>query len=169
MRVPGWACGSENPFGLYRSEPGKSKLVLKVNGEALAGPNMVRGYAAINRTWAKGDVITMDLPMDVRRVYAHPAVEADVERVALASGPLVYCLEGIDNPQQASCFLQSDSALSLVHKSDLFGGVNIIEGNAWSRQDQGEAKQVQFTAIPFYCQDNRAPNARIDVWIVEKE
>jgi len=104
----------------------------------------------------------------VRRVYAHPAVEADVGRVGLTCGPLVYCLEGVDNPQQASYCLQPDSALSVVRKPELLGGVNVIEGAAWSRREQGDARQVRLTAIPFYCQDNRQQKTRLDVWIPEQ-
>ncbi|MFZ1937237.1 MAG: hypothetical protein WCB27_11130 [Thermoguttaceae bacterium] len=37
----------------------------------------------------------MDMP--VRRVKAKPKVSADVGRVALQRGPIVYCVEGIDN------------------------------------------------------------------------
>ena len=39
----------------------------------------------------------MDLPMPVRRLYAHPRVRMDVGRVALSRGPLVYCIEQHDN------------------------------------------------------------------------
>lgn len=168
VRVPGWARGEENPFGLYRSDLDKSKVVLKVNGEVVANPDMVRGYAAIKRAWSKGDTITMDLPVAARRVYAHPAVEADAGRVALACGPLVYCLEGVDNPQPATCFLKAGSSLATVRKPDLLGGVNVVEGDAWSRQGSGEPKQVRFTAIPFYGQDNRAEKSPFDVWIPER-
>ena len=35
--------------------------------------------------------------MPVERVYADPNVKADVGRVALQRGPIVYCLEGVDN------------------------------------------------------------------------
>jgi DUF1680 family protein len=108
------------------------------------------------------------LPVAARRVYAHPAVEADAGRVALACGPLVYCLEGVDTPQPASCLLKADAALATVRKPDLLGGVNVVEGDAWSRQAGGEPRQVRFTAIPFYGQDNRVEKSPIDVWIPER-
>ena len=41
--------------------------------------------------------MTLDLPMPVRRLRAHPHVLADTGRVALAGG-LVYCLEAPDHP-----------------------------------------------------------------------
>ena len=36
--------------------------------------------------------------MPAERIYAHPAVRMDVGRVALKRGPLVYCVEEVDNP-----------------------------------------------------------------------
>ena len=60
---------------------------------------LVRGYARLHRQWKSGDVVELAMDMPVRRVKAHPKVEADVGRMALMRGPLVYCLEGVDNPE----------------------------------------------------------------------
>ena len=38
--------------------------------------------------------------MPVRRVLAHPNVQADRDRFAIERGPLVYCAEGADNSGQ---------------------------------------------------------------------
>ena len=40
------------------------------------------------------------MPMPVRRVLCHEAVEANRGRVALMCGPLVYYVEGVDNDGQ---------------------------------------------------------------------
>ncbi len=55
-----------------------------------------KGYAyiAINSDCAE---INVDFAMECRLVAANPAVEADIGRVALCRGPLVYCAERIDN------------------------------------------------------------------------
>jgi len=167
VRVPGWAQGQENPFGLYRSDLSPAPVEVKVNGESVRDPHMVRGYAAIQRLWKKGDTITLGLPVQARRIYAHPQVKADRGRVALASGPLVYCLEEIDNPGQWSYYLKPDTTLSLAWRPDLLGGVNVIQGAAFSQQDEGAARKIPLVAIPFYGQDNREPSSRMDVWIAE--
>ena len=60
----------------------------------------MRGYARIDRAWQHGDVIELALPMPVDRIKAHPKVEADIGRVALERGPIVYCLESVDNDGQ---------------------------------------------------------------------
>ena len=62
-----------------------------------SAPLMDRGYAHIRRRWQKGDEVALVLDMPAERIYAHPEVAADVGRVALKRGPIVYCLEGTDN------------------------------------------------------------------------
>jgi len=107
--------------------------------------------------------------MQVRRIHARPEVQADRGRVALASGPLVYCLEAIDNPQQTSYYLRADSMLSIACEPDLLGGMNVIRGAAFRRRQEGPVERVRLTAIPFFAQDNRASESRLDVWIPENE
>ena len=85
LRVPGW-CDDEP--------------AVTVNGEKLNGLKAEKGYLKIARTWKSGDVVRLNLPMPVKRVYADPHVQADEGRVALQRGPVVYCLEGVDNEGQ---------------------------------------------------------------------
>ena len=54
----------------------------------------------MTRTWAAGDELLLDLPLEVRFTYADPRVDAARGSVALERGPLVYCLEAVDNPGQ---------------------------------------------------------------------
>jgi DUF1680 family protein len=67
-----------------------------LNGEAVTG-EISRGYLYLTRSWQEGDVITLTLPMPVRRVYGNPQVRQQAGKVALQRGPLVYCLEEADN------------------------------------------------------------------------
>jgi hypothetical protein len=166
VRIPGWAAGQENPFGLYRSDL-KSKVKLKINGSEIKSPKIVRGYTSIERLWKKGDTIELELPMEPRRVYAHPAVEACRGRVAIQSGPLVYCVEEQDNPALRSYFLRPDSRLSMTYEPELLGGVNVIQAAAWSVRQDGQVQDVSLRAIPFYCQDNRQKTADMEVWLPE--
>ena len=163
----GWANGAENPSGLYKSNL-KSKITLKVNGKEIESPKIIRGYASIQRLWKKGDTVELELPMVPRRIHAHPEVHADHGKVALQSGPLVYCFEEMDNSDISSLILGADASLRLDYQSGLFGGVNLIKGRAFSRQQAGPAKEVEFTAIPFFCQDNREGGGTIEVWLPEK-
>ncbi|MCA1595910.1 MAG: glycoside hydrolase family 127 protein, partial [Chloroflexi bacterium] len=55
-------------------------------------------YAALTRQWKRGDRVVLSLPMPVRLVESHPRVTSNHGQVAICRGPLVYCLEAVDNP-----------------------------------------------------------------------
>ena len=72
------------------------KSTILVNGaqqtiEATAGT-----YATVTRTWKKGDVVTLSMPMRTRLIEANPLVEESRGQVAVQRGPIVYCLESND-------------------------------------------------------------------------
>src|SRR5207244_4565856 len=83
VRIPGWAGNQVMPGGLYQfMDHRRDPVTLKINGEPIDAA-MTKGFATIDRTWRRGDVIDLTLPMPVRRVIADPRVK-DVEgRVAL--------------------------------------------------------------------------------------
>ena len=126
-------------------------------------------YLELSRQWKDGDVIELKLPMEVKRVYADPHVQADVGRVAIMRGPVVYCLEGADNPAALkSLVLSKDAPLTAEHRADLLGGVTVVKGKAKARVDGDPShdKDVDFTAVPYYAWDNRSPGQMI-VWLAE--
>ena len=116
-----------------------------------------KGYCVIQRTWNPGDVITLNLPMPVERIEAHPRVKDDAGRVAIQRGPVVYCFEAADNdgPVQ-NIILARDPKFTTEHRPDLLGGVTVIK--AVTRQ----GKTV--TAIPYYAWDHRRPGPMV-VWV----
>ena len=114
VRVPGWARGEAVPSDLYRFADGSDEqATLRVNGNPVP-LTLEKGYARLERRWTAGDMVELGLPMPVRRVVAHPSVEADQGRVALQRGPLVYAAEWPDNPGGTvrNLFLPDDAALS---------------------------------------------------------
>ena len=152
---------------------------IRVNGQPVQTIENVRGYARIEREWKPGDVIELTLPMPVERVHASPMVKADLGRVALRRGPIVYCLEGGDNGGTVrNLVIPPDAALSAEHRADFLGGVTVIRGNAKAVQRAEwdgalyQAKNPQdvvdhpFTAIPYYANANREP-AEMRVWMAE--
>ncbi len=160
-------------FGLHLRIPGwcKSAPTVEVNGELWKGP-IERGYVKVERRWQAGDVVRLVLPMPVERVYAHPKVKADIGRVALQRGPVVYCLEGVDNGGKPRSFvLPRNAKLSAEFVKDLLGGVVAVRGQAGavSRDDKGElqTRPVKFQAIPYALWDNRAPGQMV-VWLPEQ-
>ncbi|MBM3305498.1 MAG: glycoside hydrolase family 127 protein [Candidatus Aminicenantes bacterium] len=138
IRIPGWARGEPVPTDLYRyggdgsghvAGPGAGVSV-RVNGRPVSA-DLDKGYARIRRTWKKGDTIELDLPMEPRRVAAHPAVKDDEGMVAVERGPLVFCAEGPDNGGRAlSLVLPDETELRPEERPDLLGGVVVLVGQA---------------------------------------
>lgn len=163
VRIPGWAQGIENPYGLYKSEI-KSKVSIKVNGKKTA-LKIDKGYVAISRKWAKGDVIELNLPIEPRFVFANEKVENLSGLVTLASGPIVYGLEEFDNPELNSYKIDINSPINITYKNDVLNGVNILTGKALT--DKGA--MVKFTAIPYSTLNNRNPGNAFKVWMPAQE
>jgi DUF1680 family protein len=174
VRIPGWALGRPVPSGLYSYLDGVSEPAnLKVNGQPVALA-LDKGYAVIKRSWRKGDVIELRLPMPVRRVGANPQVKADQGRVALERGPFVYCLEGADNKGFVSSIVLPNAALlHPVGRADLLGGVTVLSGPAEILSEgrpQGSIVKGQqdVLAIPYYAWANRGPG-QMEVWVAREE
>ncbi len=149
----------------------------QVNGQAVP---MIpdRGYLRITRTWARGDTVTLGLPMPPARLYAHPAVRQDLGRVALRRGPLVYCAEAVDlkvAPQMLR--LPADAGVLASWQPALLGGIVTLNAAAqtpdasqWPMglyHDRPPAERTSpLTAVPYYIWCNRGPNA-MQVWLRE--
>jgi DUF1680 family protein len=162
VRIPGWAQGKENPFDLYRSTaPGI--VTLKVNGKTVLVKTS-KGYATISRTWKKGDVIELNLPVQPRIVAVNDSVKTLKGKQVIAAGPIVYGFEEVDNPGIKNYTFNAAAVLTMAHKDDILNGVNVITGQA---TDQSGAP-VKFTAIPFYSIGNRAPGTPYQVWMPVK-
>jgi hypothetical protein len=154
LRVPGWAQGQPVPSDLYRyAQPAAEAVRIQVNGEEIP-VEPVKGFVTISRTWQSGDRVMIELPMPVQRVLGHEQVAANRGRVALERGPLVYCVEGVDNGRLADLHLPDDAALTAEHQPDLLGGVTVIRG-------EGERP---FLAIPYYAWANRGAG-EMAVWL----
>jgi DUF1680 family protein len=170
VRVPGWARNEAVPSDLYRFADAPARPVaLGVNGREL--PVVVdKGYVRIDRTWQPGDVVELSLPMPVRRVVAHPSVEADHGRVALQRGPIVFAAEWPDNPggRVRNLMLSDDVELATEFRPDLLGGVQVVKGRAvaLALDDTGgvQRHEQDFLAIPYYAWANRGPG-EMAVWI----
>jgi DUF1680 family protein len=163
VRIPGWAQGKENPYGLYTSGV-KSKSGIKVNGKK-AVLKIFRGYVNITRIWSRGDVIELNLPMEPRFVYANEKVENLKGMVVLASGPIVYGFEELDNPELNSYKIDINSQINMTYKNELLNGINIITGEAFAEK----GLKVKITAIPFSTLNNRMPGNAFKVWVPVQE
>ncbi|MFN8498656.1 MAG: glycoside hydrolase family 127 protein [Anaerolineae bacterium] len=168
------------PFRLWLRRPGWAReATLRVNGAEIDPDGVtVRGYMRLERTWRPGDEVTVEFPMPVERVYAHPDIAADAGRVALRRGPLVYCVEGVDvGVPLRRLRLPRGAEFAPVYEEGLLGGVIALRGEALAAASDGwgeglyragppSLRPTPLTAIPYYAWDNRAP-AEMAVWLVE--
>jgi DUF1680 family protein len=160
VRIPGWA-QNQVVQGLYEfiDEP-SPRPSITVNGRAIRMEPQ-RGYILLDREWKAGDRIELHLPMPIRQVRANSFAKEDRDRVALQRGPLVYCVEWIDNDGHAlNIMLPTGSPLKTESEPDLFGGVETITGRA-TILGQGAR---QFTAVPYHAWNNRGMG-EMQVWI----
>jgi uncharacterized protein len=153
---------------------------LRIDGKPFnLGKSLKQGYVKLSRKWSSGDTVNLSLPMPPERVYAHPFVKADVSRVALRRGPLVYCLEQTDNPASpiAGYRLYRDSKLSVSNRKDLFSGIATITtyggrvsmaewGGILYRPKPPKLAHSKLTAVPYYLWSNREKGP-MAVWIPE--
>jgi DUF1680 family protein len=171
LRIPGWAQNRPVPSDLYQYVDSPAAVMgLAINGKQFEGV-VDKGFAVIRRDWKAGDRVVLELPMPVRRVLAHEKVADDKGRVAMERGPVVYCLEGVDNGGVDgfdAFVLNDDAKLNTEFRKDLLNGVQVITGQVQTLQrtksDAVEAKQREFTAIPYYAWAHRGPSA-MAVWL----
>lgn len=171
VRIPGWAMNVAIPSDLYTFQsPSNSNIQIFVNGKA-AAYEMVSGYAVLNRTWKKNDVVEVKLPMEVRRVIANEQLKENSGKVALQRGPIMYCAEWADNNgRAANLILPAATSFTTEFQPALLNGVMTLkaEANAIIITDT-EVKTVKqpFVAIPYYAWANRGKGEMM-VWFPEK-
>lgn len=164
LRIPGWL--KKHPFGnnLYTYLDAAKSADISVNGVKVSHDNP--DYVSIDRKWKKGDVIEINFPMEVRRVQANDNAEDDRGKVALERGPVVFCLEGKDQPDNTvfDKYILDSTPIQSHFEKDLLNGVVVLEGNAKELQRNGEVKDVRFRAIPYSTWNNRGGD-QMEVWI----
>ncbi|MFH1998161.1 MAG: beta-L-arabinofuranosidase domain-containing protein [Planctomycetota bacterium] len=170
LRIPGWAREEPLPGGLYRFlEPAAEKPVLSLNNKEIP-LEMDRGYARIQRTWARSmNEVTLELPMPVRRVVCREEVAQNQGRVALMRGPIVYCAEGVDNGGHTTNLVLPDEAKIISEfRSTPFNETMELFGpcKALFRDDEGgaEMRDQKLVAIPYYLWAHRG-KGEMDVWL----
>ncbi|MFZ0733358.1 MAG: beta-L-arabinofuranosidase domain-containing protein [Candidatus Sulfotelmatobacter sp.] len=167
LRIPGWASSAQ----------------VSVNGAAMRGINPGE-YLPIRRRWSARDIVRLEMEMTPQVLEANPRVADDTGRVAVQRGPLVYCLEELDQPNDVAL---SDVALELGRRPDsdfqsemrrdLLGGVVVLHhtGLFYQRAESANilyprytgaterTKKVPLTFIPYYAWANRQPSS-MQVW-----
>lgn len=160
VRIPAWSGGA----------------AIEINGTPIQYTSD-KGFVTLDRTWTSGDVISLNFPMPVRQVAADPNVKANIGRLAVMRGPLVYCFEDCDNPtlKVDRISIKKGAAFKPEFKPSLLSGVVTLatEGHAQEIVEGADGrlalseKAIPLTAIPYYAWDNRTPGNMV-VWVPTK-
>jgi len=163
FRIPAWATGAS----------------LKVNGQVVSGQVEAGSYYTLTRKWQAADKIELNLPMEVRLIAANPLVEATRGQVAVLRGPVVYCLESTDLPQNMDItriHLSKENDWKTFKMKIGPQQITTLETTAYAAfppKDQKAlyynlsdqpARPVKIRLIPYYSWENRG-RADMEVWM----
>ena len=166
LRIPGWADNAQ----------------VTVNGKSSGGVAPGK-YLNIRRRWSAGDVIRLQAAMTPQILAANPHVADDTGRVAVQRGPLVYCLEGVDQPQGVDLSevgmragKQAAEGFQSEFRKDLLDGVVVLRHEGLVREnavgnvlypryngESGKSHSTELTFIPYYAWSNRMLTS-MQVW-----
>ena len=108
--------------------------------------------------------------MQVRTIRSRPELKHNVDRIALQYGPMVYCVEGVDNRQRGWNFIVPENTEFVVaYEPRLLGGVNTISFNGTTVTGSADGKQLEtrnipLKAIPYFSWNNRG-SSEMQVWL----
>jgi DUF1680 family protein len=165
LRVPGWCEGAS----------------LRVNRQAVAVAAAAGTYAEVARAWQTGDTVELDMPLRPRLTEPNPRVDAIRASLAIERGPLVYCLEGVDQEPGLDLLdvrMAPGASMVAVRREGLLGGVVTVEAQGaavdvtpWRDRLYRPApaedlprREVGLIAVPYYAWANRGPGT-MRVWI----
>lgn len=166
LRCPGW-CPSTS---------------IALNGQPVKVVVAEKGYFVLDHDWAEGDFIDMDMTMTPTLIQANPRVDAARGCVALQNGPVVFCLESVDQQYPDSIqdvVIDTSKPIQVRWREDLMGGIQTLEAEGLIRKMEPwkgllysslqnkmdlETQKVRLVAIPYYAWGNRGIDS-MRVWI----
>jgi DUF1680 family protein len=163
LRIPDWS---------------RKNWFIKVN-QVKIDPQVINGYARLEKEWKSGDRIELVLDLTPRRVYANAMVSKDIGKVAIQRGPLIYCLEEVDNGKGLQrILLPRNAPLRTVEKAEKLSGIIEIhteglkligneEEELYTFEPNDKYEKIPLTFIPYYTWANRGEN-EMTVWVNEK-
>ncbi|WP_321996591.1 beta-L-arabinofuranosidase domain-containing protein [Draconibacterium orientale] len=152
----------ENQFGLNIRIPEWCKsYTVEVNGSIPDSLVMNKGYLQIERTWKQEDKVELILDMPVELVASNDLVSENLGKRAVQRGPLVYCIEQVDNPaiDFNNVRLAQQNKFTIEKGNGKLNGMSFIQTNV-------NGKELTF--IPYFAWDNREAG-KMKVWIDFKE
>jgi uncharacterized protein len=169
---------TDKPVNIFLRIPGWSKgYSLRINSTYPKVKDRDGGFVIAGRKWNAADKIELNFEMPATLIESNPMVEETRNRVTVKRGPVVYCLESPDLPQQnifdvvipANIKLQP-VAMKIAggNVMALTGEAKLLENNDWKNKLYKEVntrtKPVKIKLIPYYAWANRG-KTDMTVWL----
>lgn len=160
FRIPQWA----------------SEMSLKCNGKYCVVSDFQKenGYLMVERDWNDRDEVEICFAMTVKEIYANTKVAEDNGKVAVSRGPLIYCLEEVDNGADLSTLLLKGGKYELMKDENfvkdaillIANGAKITAKNteALYSYEKPEIVNKKIILVPYYLWGNRG-YGEMAVWI----
>lgn len=158
LRVPSW---TKNPAIAVNGIMEKIELPVTEKIMTAGGYSPFRScYVPLRRRWEGEATINATFPMEVTFHRSHPRVRLNRRSVALSRGPLVYCIESIDNVNTAvpGAVLDAGMPIQVRNSDSPLTGIRLLTG--------ADPEGGTLTFIPYFCWANRGPSS-MQVWVRE--
>ncbi len=160
LRVPDFTTNKIFPTDLYFSNSKNSRsIALSLNGKPIKVEISKSGYIVIKRKWSNKDVLTIDLPMDVKIVESNELLKSNKNLMAVQRGPILYCAEFPDNNNKTSnLYLSKATTFNEKYEEKLLNGVMTLSGTAKAvviENDDVKTIKKDIKLIPYYARSNR--------------
>ena len=124
---------------------------------------------------------TFEISFDAEPVFVHanPQVRADNAKTAVVKGPLVYCMEEIDNGENLSSIMVNvNQNIEETYDNELLEGCSVLHITGKKISDKGwdeetlyqnrkiELEDIKLTLVP-YCYWGNRKNGEMLVWMKE--
>jgi uncharacterized protein len=167
VRIPGWTHAAK----------------VSVNGTEVEGATEGE-YLPLRRRWSASDVVRLEFNMAPQMLEANARVTENNGRVAVQRGPLIYCMEQIDQGEGVAlrdvaltAEKNASSGFEEKFESDLLGGVLVLRHPGAVYQESADrrnlyfshsapprkSRTVQLMFIPYYAWANRVQTP-MQVW-----
>jgi len=161
IRIPGWARNELLPGSLYSYTLKYSgNPILFINETNVSGSTITNGYLKIDRDWRGTEKVELKFNMPVRSITSKPSLTNNVGRIALMRGPIVYCVESVDNGGTLKNLEMTPNPRASLDQATSFldNAINVY-ASGWK-----ESEMVEFRAIPYFTWGNRG-KAEMAVWV----
>lgn len=167
LRIPTWNTDRFIPGELYRyADDSKSSACVKVNGKTVHA-TAIDGYVPVRRSWNAGDRIELEMDMPVRYNVADERVEADINRVCITKGPILYCAEEPDNNVDPSHIILDGTGKEFIEgqmEEGIMNGIPTLSIKASAANLDGTVQEASVKLIPYYSWNNRGDWKKMNVW-----